>query len=213
MDFQLLSLTIAFIYSSVRDQNQSLPQNVQGALYAITAQIVFRTSYGVQHLFPSVLPLLRREVNENIYSLSACYVSKIFSRIPMHLMDSFIILSAVFAFSGFLNQFWIFVQFLALLTVTGVTANAYGCMTSSIFDSKRSISEIAPLTDALFTLMSGQLIRISQYPHLKLISLFFFSNEALSLIYWSDIKEIGMSSTVAGLRSSQNADCSFFILS
>lgn len=187
----MLSLAIAFIYSSGKPQDQSLPQNVQGALYTIIAQIVFRTSYGVQHLFPSVLPILRREVNENIYSLSACYVSKIFCRIPMHFLDAFIIMAAVYIFSGFLNEFWMFVNFLIISTVTAITANAYGCMASSIFDSKRTISEIAPFTDAIFTLMSGQLIRISEFPHLKLISLFFFSNEALSITYWNGITDIG----------------------
>lgn len=186
-----MSLVIAFIYSTVAQLDQSSPQNVEGAIYIITAQIVFRTSYGVQHVFPAMLPILRRETGENIYSLSACYVSTFICRIPMHCLDVLTILGAIFAFSGFLNEFWLFIRFAFILIACAITANAYGCMVSGVFESKRTSAEIAPLTDVLFSLMSGQYLSLHDYPLLKLISLFFYTSEALSLTYWHDVTKLG----------------------
>lgn len=52
-------------------------QDTTGALFTISTEMIFANCYFVVYLIPSQMPLLRREIGENLYSLSAFYVSKI----------------------------------------------------------------------------------------------------------------------------------------
>lgn len=186
-----MSLVIAIAYSTVQHLNQSSPQSIEGAFYIITAQIVFRTSYSVQHVFRSQMPILRREVGENVYDLSAYYVAAAISNVPTHCVDVVIILVAFYMFSGFFSGLWLFCRFVWILLLTAITSNAYGFMASSLFDSKRSVAEITPLFDTIFTLMSGKFVSLHNYPYLKLISVFYYTSEAMSLTYWHNVTDIG----------------------
>lgn len=183
---------MAFLYVSTNGHDQSSVQSVQGAFFIMSAELIFGTSYGVVHVYPGQLPILRRETGEDVYSLSACYVSNILCRIPKHIIEAFTFLGVVYLFAGFSNGIWLFIQLGLILSVTGMTANAYGCMISGLFESARMSSEIAPPFDLLFLVLGGVYVNLNAFSHLKFISLFFYSNEAMAVTYWHRITELGM---------------------
>lgn len=190
--FQTLAFGIAVLYGATDGRDQTSVQGIQGAFYVITAQIIFTTSHGVSYMYPSLLPILRRETGENVYSLSAFYIAKIICNIPKGLIDAFAFLGIVFIFSGFLNDFWMYLNIGLILAATGITANAYGCMISGLFESPRMTSEIAPPIDVLSTILGGLYLKLNIFPHLKLLSIFFHSNEAMALTYWHGVTELGI---------------------
>lgn len=182
---------MAGLYINVSGRDQQSVQGVQGAFFIMTAEVIFGTSYGVAHSYPTHLPILRRETGENVYNLSAYYISKIICRIPGHMIDAFSFLGIIYMFAGFSNGWWLFIKFGLILTAAGVTASAYGCMISGFVESARLTSEIAPPFDLLFLILGGFYINLSSFSKLKFTSLFFFSNEALSVTYWHNISELG----------------------
>lgn len=52
-------------------------QDISGALFCLINEIVFTYSYFVVFLIPEQYALIRRETGEELYSISAFYVSKI----------------------------------------------------------------------------------------------------------------------------------------
>lgn len=184
---------MAGLYIDTSGRDQKSVQSVQGAFFIMSAEIIFGTSYGVAHTYPTQLPILRRETGENVYRLSAYYVANIICRIPKHLIDAFTFLGIIYLFAGFSNGLWLFIKLGTILTATAITSSAYGCMISGFFESARMTSEIAPPLDLLFLILGGVYINLSAFSRLKFTSLFFYSNEALAVTYWHGITELGMS--------------------
>lgn len=187
----MIAVAIAGLYIDTTGHDQQSVQGVQGALFIISAEVIFGTSYGVAHVYPTYLPILRRETGEHVYRLSAFYVSNIICLIPKHLIDAFAFLSIIYVFAGFANGVWLWLQLGIILTITAINAGAYGCMISGFFESARMTSEVAPPLDLLFLILGGVYINLSGFSLLKYISLFFYSNEALAVTYWHGITEIG----------------------
>lgn len=68
---------IGLLYSQVKPNTQESVQDITGALFTLITESVFTFGYFVVYLIPEQMPLLRREVGEELYSLSAFYVSKV----------------------------------------------------------------------------------------------------------------------------------------
>lgn len=191
MNLQVIAVAIAGLYINVSGRDQQSVQGVQGAFFILSAEVIFGTSYGVAHTYSTHLPILRRETGENVYKLSAYYVSKIICRIPGHIIDAFSFLGIIYMFAGFSNGWWLYIKFGLILTATGFTASAYGCMISGFFESSRMTAEVAPPLDLLFLILGGFYINLSAFSKLKFTSLFFFANEALSVTYWHNVPVLG----------------------
>lgn len=65
------------LYGSVKPITQTAIQDIRGAIFIITTEVLFTFTYCVMWIIPAQLPLLRREIGEKIYRLSAFYVSKV----------------------------------------------------------------------------------------------------------------------------------------
>lgn len=188
----MIALTIAGLYIDTNGHDQPSVQSVQGALFILSAEVIFSTSYGVAHTYPTYLPIIRRETGENVYRLSAYYISNIICLIPKHVIDAFAFLSVVYVFAGFTNGIWLWLKMGIILTATAINASAYGCMISGFFESARMTSEVAPPLDLLFLILGGFYINLNTFPYVKYISLFFYANEAMAVTYWQGITEIGL---------------------
>lgn len=64
------------IYSDVNPNTQTAIQDIRGVLLLIATEVLFTFGYAVLYSLASQIPLLRREVGEGVYSLSAFYISK-----------------------------------------------------------------------------------------------------------------------------------------
>lgn len=180
------------IYTRVSVKEPSFVQNIQGALANVVSQVIFSTAYGVIFVYPSLLPILRRETGENVYKFSAYYTSKLLFELPRVLFISILALAIPYFSTVLFKGFWVYVQMVIALTIGAMTANSYGFMLSGFFKGTMICDAAAPF-DLLFLAFAGYYLNLNYFPYsyLKYISLFFFTNEALSTLYWHDIDYIG----------------------
>lgn len=150
---------------------------------------IFTQCYAVMYFYPAQLPILRRETNEHIYKFSAYYVAEIVNALPICFLRSFSGLTISYYWAGFNTGFLLYLKIGLTLMISSFTANAYGLMMSNMF--KIAISEVASITDLIFLCISGFYMNLNSFPYIRYISLFFFSNEALAILFWSDVDEIG----------------------
>lgn len=91
---------MAFLYHDSTGHTQDSIRDVNGALFLITCELIFTQSYAVMNHYPSQLPILRRETNENIYQLSAFYVAEIFNSIPICILRAFSGFTILYLWAG-----------------------------------------------------------------------------------------------------------------
>lgn len=206
---------MAFLYHESTGRTQESIRDVGGALFLMTCELwvmdfdwiflfcwaqvidsillknsrIFTQCYAVMHFYPAQLPILRRETNEHIYQFSAYYVAEIVNALPICFLRSFSGLTISYYWAGFNTGFLLYLKIGLTLMISSFTANAYGLMMSNMF--KIAISEVASITDLIFLCISGFYMNLNSFPYIRYISLFFFSNEALAILFWSDVDEIG----------------------
>lgn len=179
---------MAALYHETTGNTQKSIQDVDGALFIMACEVIFTTCYSVINFYPSLMPILRRETNEHIYSFSAHYVAEVFNVIPVAILRSFTGILILYLWSGFMN-FWIFMKIGITLLIASFAANAYGLLISGIL--KTVITDIASVFDLIFLCLSGIYMNLSSLPYARYFSPFFYTNEALLISFWSNVTEIG----------------------
>lgn len=157
----------------------------------LVAQVIFATAYNVIFYYPSKLPILRREAGESMYNLSAYYVATFLSSIPRSLIECTFFMAIIYPWLQFANGWLLFVEIVLTLTMATVPATAYGLMLSGMFESSQLTTELAPPFDVLFCLLAGVYVRWDLMWYVKYFSLFFYSNEAISVLMWRDVQTLG----------------------
>lgn len=71
----MLAVIITAVYSGVSLESHSSVQDIKGFLVILATEVLFTFIYAVFYLVYEVYPLLRKETGDQIYSLSAYYVS------------------------------------------------------------------------------------------------------------------------------------------
>lgn len=204
MNLHLLQIpyfVMASVYYKTSSRTQESIQDIRGALFMFVAEVIFTTSYGVIHFYPSQMPILRRETNEHIYKFSAYYVAETLCSFPAGVIRSFVSITATYVLVGFYKGLTSYFQFVLTLVVTSFTAHAYGLMLSGLFNSDALTAEIAPPFDLLFLLMAGMYINLKDFPYVRYISIFYYPNEALATLYWYDVAQIGKRSVRTNMIS------------
>lgn len=72
---QMFSIIITAVYSGISFESDSSVQDIKGFLVILATEVLFSFVYAVFMLIYEVLPLLRKETGDRLYSLSAYYVS------------------------------------------------------------------------------------------------------------------------------------------
>lgn len=180
---------MAFLYHESTGRTQESIRDVGGALFLMTCELIFTQCYAVMNFYPEQMPILRRETNEHIYKFSAYYVAEIVNALPVCFLRSFSGLTIAYFWAGFNTGPLLFFQIGLTLMIASFTANAYGLLMSNLF--KIAVNEVASITDLIFLSISGFYINLSSFPYIRFISPFFFSNEALAILFWSNVDEIG----------------------
>ncbi|XP_005179101.1 protein brown isoform X1 [Musca domestica] len=188
--FMITSVTLAIMYSGVAGMSQTSIQDIGGSIFMLSSEMIFTFSYGVTYVFPAALPILRREVGEGTYSLSAYYVAVVLSFIPMAFFKSYFFFSVVYAFIYYERGFMLFLTMGLILSLSAVAATGYGLFLSTLFESEKMASECAAPFDLVFLIFGGAYYNVDSIPFLKYLSLFFYSNEALMYNFWIDVDNI-----------------------
>lgn len=155
------------------------------------ADVMFGATFSTMYFYPSKLPIMRREVGEHFYYLSAYYVSNLLSYIPKCFFMCFVYLSIAYPLVGFTRDIWLYLKMGLTLTLSSIAATAEGIMLSCITGSAKIAPEIAPPLHTIFILVAGIYVMVDYYPRLKLVSIFFYTMEALSILFWSEVDYIG----------------------
>ncbi|KAM7343551.1 brown isoform 2-T2 [Cochliomyia hominivorax] len=191
--FMITSLTLAIMYSGVEGLTQTSIQDIGGSIFMLSTEMIFTFSYGVTYVFPSALPIMRREVGEGTYSLSAYYVAVVLSFIPMAFFKSFVFFGVVYSSIYIDRGFMLYLTMGLVLSLSAVAATGYGLFLSTIFETEKMASECAAPFDLLFLIFGGAYYNVDSIPFLKYFSLFFYSNEALMYNFWIDVDKIDCS--------------------
>lgn len=177
------------LYTNLTGNVQENIQNVQGIFFMITCEIMYSTMYRILHFYMANTPLLRRETNERIYSLSAYYVSCCLSDMPFLSIRPLFGLSITYYFAGFTKGILFFIEMWLTMIFLAFTANAYGLFLVGVF--RQYILEVPTVFNLIFMSVSGAYVNLDEYPILKFTSLFYYAYEALSIFFWNDVIEIG----------------------
>ncbi|XP_023302901.2 protein brown [Lucilia cuprina] len=188
--FMITSLTLAIMYSGVQGLTQTSIQDIGGSIFMLSTEMIFTFSYGVTYVFPSALPIMRREVGESTYSLSAYYVAVVLSFIPMAFFKSYIFFGVVYSSIYLDRGFMLYLSMGLVLALSAVAATGYGLFLSTIFETEKMASECAAPFDLLFLIFGGAYYNVDSIPFLKYFSLFFYSNEALMYNFWINVDKI-----------------------
>uniref|UniRef100_A0A0A1WSU4 Protein brown n=1 Tax=Zeugodacus cucurbitae TaxID=28588 RepID=A0A0A1WSU4_ZEUCU len=188
--FMITSVTLAIMYSGVSGLTQTSVQDIGGSIFMLSSEMIFTFSYGVSYVFPSALPIMRREVGEGTYSLSAYYVAVVLSFIPMAFFKAYVFFSVIYGTVYYARGFMLYLTMGLVLGLSAVAATAYGLFLSSFFETATMATECAAPFDLVFLIFGGAYYNVDSIPYVKYISLFFYSNEALMYNFWINVDEI-----------------------
>lgn len=189
--FQIPFYLMPIAYSGTTGRTQESIQDVKGAIFLIIAEVIFTAIYRVANSYTSQIPILRREIHENLYHFSAYYFTEILTRMPYDFFFSYSALSIIYYFLGFVQSISLYLWFGLSLFMSTYTATAYGFMLSSFTEKEFLSAQISPPIDLIFSTLSGIYVSLRDFPYLRYISVFFYANESLSIIFWKDVTEIG----------------------
>lgn len=107
----------------------------------------------------------------------------------MWILRAFSGFTILYMWAGFNAGFILYAQIGITLTISAFTATAYGLFISSFFDA--TFTELACVFDLIFLCLSGIYINLSSISSIRFVSPFFFSNEALCILFWNNVTQIG----------------------
>ena len=100
-----VSFICVVIYHNVGGDIQGV-QNREGALFFLTLNIGFNGLSNVELIFPMERPVFLREVNNDMYSVTAYFWAKIFSELPMSVLIPILQASLTYFAIGFSQVYW-----------------------------------------------------------------------------------------------------------
>lgn len=84
---QIFSIIITAVYSGISFESDSSVQDIKGFLVILATEVLFSFVYAVFMLIYEVLPLLRKETGDRLYSLSAYYVSLVLLMVSREIIN------------------------------------------------------------------------------------------------------------------------------
>ncbi|XP_055607037.1 protein brown [Uranotaenia lowii] len=188
--FLITSVTLSSVYYPIKPTSQTAIQDIRGALFVMVCELVYTISYAVFYVFPQEIPLLRREVGERMYRLSAYYTHKALLTVPKAFFESFLFIGIIYGSVQFTSGFWTYVGMSMVGAVASILAVAHGFLLTCMTGSMEMSIEYGNIIFQLFALWAGQYLNIRAFPLLKYLSFFFFATEGISIYYWEDIGQI-----------------------
>ncbi|XP_020287473.1 protein brown-like [Pseudomyrmex gracilis] len=189
------SLSIIFIsiyFTGIDSSTQNGIQGARGALYMTISEIVFTIVYSVLYELPGELVLYLRE--NTVYAPGPYYFAVVLGLIPKTTFKALLFTLVMYFILHSEFQLLDVLLYCLCTTTAAVCGTAYGLIMSSwIVDIEILTTVMIPL-DLLFLLMAGMFYNLCTLPnyllYLKYFSIFYYANEAISIAYWSEVKNI-----------------------
>nr|XP_050860390.1 protein brown-like isoform X3 [Vespula vulgaris] len=192
ISFLISMIVVSVFFYGNNSNTQKGMQNVRGALYLMTSEIIFTVAYSVIYELPSDIINYLRETS--IYGPGVYYIATFIGLIPKSIIKSFIFtLSIILTLHN--NIHWNDISYYCLTTALGaICGTAYGMMMSSWTLNVNLTSMIMVPIDMFFLLTAGMFYNLRSLPiflgYIKYLSIFYYINECLSILYWSHVNKI-----------------------
>ncbi|XP_076395141.1 protein brown isoform X1 [Megachile rotundata] len=200
----LSMMMVVTFYIGTNPRTQEGVQNARGALYMMSSEISFAVAYSVLYELPGQLLIFQRE--NGVYDTGPFYFSTFLSQIPKAILKAFIFTTVMYLILITPLEFVNFLFYCLATSVAAICGISYGLVFSSWFDDVDVVTSIMVPIDMMFLLTAGMFynLRLRVYQAIvdvsrslptyltcfKYFSMFFYLNEALSIIYWSRVDDI-----------------------
>ncbi|XP_042230092.1 protein scarlet-like isoform X2 [Homarus americanus] len=189
----LIAFLVGVCYTNVK-LNQAGIQDIEGVLFIFITENTFPSLYGVLNIFPQEMPLFLREYKNGIYRADTYYLAKMIALIPGFVVDPVVFCLICYWMVGLQRHAYHFFMTVLVTIFTANTASACGSMFSAMFESIPYIMLFLIPFDVVLLISGGLFINLSTMPWfigwVKYLSWFMYSNEALTITQWADVKNI-----------------------
>ncbi|CRL08298.1 CLUMA_CG021332, isoform A [Clunio marinus] len=186
----VFALIITAVYSGISFESQAPVQDIKGFLIVVATEILFVFVYAVFMLIYEVLPLLRKEIGNRLYSLSAYYVSIVLLSIPRVFLETLIFTAIIYFPTDIGRDFITYLRICLSVSMSGICAMAYGFFLSGLFESFLIGTELSAILDLVLILAAGVYINVRNVPFLKYASFFYYANECVAIDFWLTVDDI-----------------------
>ncbi|XP_035727867.1 uncharacterized protein LOC118444092 isoform X3 [Vespa mandarinia] len=192
ISFLISMIAVSLFFYGNNTNTQKGMQNVRGALYMMTSEIIFTVAYSVIYELPLDIINYLRETS--IYGPGVYYIATFIGLIPKSIMKSFMF-TLLIVLTLHNNIYWNDILYYCLSTTLGaICGTAYGMMMSSWTMNINLTTIIMVPIDMIFLLTAGIFYNLRSLPtylrYIKYLSIFYYINECLSIIYWSHVDKI-----------------------
>jgi len=144
-------------------------------------------------VFPDERAVFLREVNNEMYSVSAYFFARVLSEYPMGILSPCLFGCINYHLIGFNTQEWYkFPAHLALLTLLYNTAGSFALILGTMFSDKQLAVTLTPVLVIPFALFSGFFLNSNQIPDylmpIEYLSLFKYGYQSLFLNEYEGIR-------------------------
>ncbi|XP_069704890.1 protein scarlet-like [Periplaneta americana] len=191
--YSIIALLISLPYIST-ELDQKRIKNLQALLYFTITETIFTFSYSVTNLFPQEIPILLREISNSLYNSAPYYLAKVTVLLPQTILGSVIYTGIIFWIADLDGGAFGFLMLCVPVTLSAISATAYGCMMSAAFESVSTIILLSAPLDVFGLTFSGLFLQLSALPPqvswMRYLSPFYYGTEAISILEWNHIHNI-----------------------
>ncbi|XP_046741602.1 protein scarlet-like [Diprion similis] len=187
--FLVSSILISAFYFGVNSHTQAGVQGMRGALYLISAEIIFSSTYSIAYVLPEQIPLYLQE--NSMYTPAVYYITTVISWIPKTACHCIVFFLIMLVSLDMDTDFFVLIQFVFCIILAAITSSAYGAMMSSWIENPDIMMGVMVPIDLIGYLMSGVYYNLRAMPAylswVKYFSIFYYANEALAIIHWTTV--------------------------
>lgn len=167
-------------------------QTRNGALFFITMNQAMSAVQNIILVFPDERAVFLREVNNEMYTVSAYFFAKVISEYPMGILSPVLFGCIEYWAIGFNSQEWYkFPAHLGLLTLLYNTSGSYALILGTLFSDKQLAVTLTPVLVIPFALFSGFFLNSNQIPRylipFEYASLFKYGYQSMFLNEYTDL--------------------------
>lgn len=131
----------------------------------MTMTIAFNSIQNIILIFPDERPVFLREVNNNMYSVTAYFFGKVFAELPASILTPVIYGSIVYFAIGLSTVFaYKFPVYLGLMILIYSASGSYALIISTLFSDKQLAVTLTPVLIIPFMLFAGFFVNQNNIP-------------------------------------------------
>ncbi|KAE9553739.1 hypothetical protein FO519_003049 [Halicephalobus sp. NKZ332] len=182
--------------------------NINGALFYLVAELTYSTHFGILTFLPNDFPLIVREHFDGLYSIAPYYLARIFSYMPIFVLDGAVMLMISYYMIGLAPGFQYFLANIGIGILIEQNAAASGVMLSTVSPSYSIAISIAGPALTILCLTGGIYANVAELPGFiswtQYFSWFKYGFEAMMINQWRgvDYVEAHMNTTLTTILDS-----------